>query len=110
MVRLTEPLALETGTSDGAVAPVRFGLVFFRVPLSTRLPVPEPVTVTPPAVEPVRVPRSEERRVGKDCGAGSTSENDRTESRTAGVWLAPTPAGRAPSGESLNGAMWMVTA
>src|SRR5438270_21468 len=56
IVRLTEPLALATGTYFFADSRARRDLHSFPTRRSSDLPVPEPVTVTPPEVVPVRVP------------------------------------------------------
>ena len=56
MVSVTAPFALATGANDGADDPPRNALMFAKVPESTIDAVPDPVTVTPPALAAVSIP------------------------------------------------------
>ena len=56
IVNVTDPLALLAGTKLGADVPPRKELIFASVPESVSVAVPDPPTVTPPAVAPVSVP------------------------------------------------------
>ena len=56
IVRVTDPFIFTTGTKTGADAPARNALISASSPERTSVPVPDPLTVTPPAVAAVKIP------------------------------------------------------